>query len=282
MWESSYRVSGGSDCEPVPCDTPLLASTYRSDRYPAASQTDSAAAQTYSIPRSSGGSRSVRSEPIDDPTIPSIVDPPQAGEPAIRSSVQGSTKPATPETTADSPPKPPIPLREKTTAPLAQPAPVGTGSGTETPKAGATSPAATKPAAPTAPSGDPVEPDLKPAPVDNAGANRRETLRPIYPITRTLRPELRNVLVGRVESDSGEPMGEVSVAVTRADNVSIRRAGMTNAFGTFAIRLTDGEWNVNVRMPSGRFYAVRSVTVSNGKIVDNQEGREVRNLIISY
>jgi hypothetical protein len=70
--------------------------------------------------------------------------------------------------------------------------------------------------------------------------------------------------------------------VARADNASIRRAGMTNAFGNFAIRLTDGEWTVNVRMPSGRYYAVRSVTVSDGKIVDNQEGREVRNLIISY
>ena len=51
---------------------------------------------------------------------------------------------------------------------------------------------------------------------------------------------------------------------------------------SFAIRLDDGEWNVNVRMPSGRFYPVRSVTVSNGKVMDNQEGREVRNLIISY
>ena len=118
--------------------------------------------------------------------------------------------------------------------------------------------------------------------MENNASNRRESLRPIYPITRTLRPELRNVLVGRVESDSGDPQGEVSVSVTRADNTSIRRVGMTNAFGTFAIRLTDGEWTVSVRMPSGRLYPVRSVTVSNGKIVDNQEGREVRNLIISY
>ena len=259
-----------------------MASTYRSDRYPAASQSDSSAAQTYSVPRFNGSSGRVRSEAIDDPTVPYNVDPAQAEEPTLRSSVQSSPKTATPEATADSPPKPPVPQKEKSTAPLAQPAPVEKGSVTETPKAGAASPAATKPAAPTAPSGDPVEPDLKPAPLDNTATNRRETLRPIYPITRTLRPELRNVLVGRVESDSGDPLGEVSVSVTRADNTSIRRAGMTNAFGTFAIRLTDGEWTVNVRMPSGRFYAVRSVTVSNGKIVDNQEGREVRNLIISY
>lgn len=280
VWESSYRASNASDCEPVPCDTPVMASTYRS--YPGASQSDSAAAQIYSVPRSGGGSRSVRSEATDDPTIPSIVDSPPAEEPPLRSSVQGSTKTAAPDTTADSPPKPPVPQKEKSTAAPPQPAAAGAGAGTDAQKGAASSPANAKPAAPTAPSGDPVEPDLKPAPIDNSAGNRRETLRPIYPITRTLRPELRNVLVGRVESDSGDPLGEVSVSVSRTDNASIRRAGMTNAFGTFAIRLTDGEWTVNVRMPSGRFYPVRSVTVSNGKIVDNQEGREVRNLIISY
>jgi hypothetical protein len=277
VWESSYRVASASDCNP--CDTPVTASTYRS--YPAASQGDSAGDQTYSVPRSSGASRSVRSEATEDPTIPSVVDPPQAEEPPLRSSVQGPAKTATPAATADSPPKPPIPQREQSTAAPAQPAPVTPRTGTETQKSGTTNPAS-KPVAPAAPGGDPVEPDLKPAPVDGTATNRRETLRPIYPITRVLRPELRNVLVGRVESDSGEPQGEVSVSVNRADNAAIRRSGMTNAFGTFAIRLTDGEWTVNVRMPSGRFYAVRSVSVSEGKIVDNQEGREVRNLIISY
>jgi hypothetical protein len=39
---------------------------------------------------------------------------------------------------------------------------------------------------------------------------------------------------------------------------------------------------VNARMPSGRLHTVRTVTVNNGKVVDNQEGREVRNLIVSY
>jgi hypothetical protein len=89
-------------------------------------------------------------------------------------------------------------------------------------------------------------------------------------------------LIGRVESDAGEPLGEVPVTVTSRDNAAVRRDGMSNAFGNFAIRLADGEWTVNVRMPSGRVYPVRSVTVSNGRIMDNQEGREVRNLIISY
>ena len=70
--------------------------------------------------------------------------------------------------------------------------------------------------------------------------------------------------------------------MANVDNSSIRRSGMTDAFGNFAIRLADGEWNVSVRMPSGRLYRVRTVTVDDGKIVDNQERREVRNLVISY
>ena len=71
-------------------------------------------------------------------------------------------------------------------------------------------------------------------------------------------------------------------AVTSRSNSAIHHDGMTNAFGGFAIRLTDGEWTVNVTMPSGRVYPVRNVTVSDGRVMDNQEGREVHNLIISY
>ena len=170
---------------------------------------------------------------------------------------------------------PPFPSAKRAPRP-----PVAPGAGTQTPaKAAPGAPAATKPAAG---GGEAVEPDIRPAPIDNTGGNRRESLRPIYSTTRNIRPELRNVLLGRVESDAGEPLGEVSISVARADNTSIRHTGMTNAFGNFAIRLTDGEWTVNVRMPSGRLYKVRTVTVSNGKIIDNQEQREVRNLVISY
>ncbi len=70
--------------------------------------------------------------------------------------------------------------------------------------------------------------------------------------------------------------------MTNRDNGAIRKDGMSNAFGNFAIRLSDGSWTVNVRMPSGRIFPVRSITVTNGMILDNKEGREVRNLIISY
>ena len=72
------------------------------------------------------------------------------------------------------------------------------------------------------------------------------------------------------------------MSVTSRSNNAIHHNGLTNAFGGFAIRLSDGEWTVNVTMPSGRVYPVRSITVSNGRVVDNQEGREVHNLIISY
>lgn len=271
VWESSYVTTSAADCDPVPCDTPVLASAYRSATAPVSAE---GAAPTYPIPRASNGAKSVPSGSIDDPTIPSNVGPPP-GEPEDLSPVKDKSGPVASEKRADSPPQPPVPQREQNTAAPIQPAPAS-------PAPGATAPANTKPLPPAAPGNEPLEPDLKPAPIDNGPSSRRESLRPVYSTTRNVRPELRNVLVGRVESDAGEPQGEVSISVARSDNSMIRRTGMTNAFGNFAIRLTDGEWNVNVRMPSGRFYTVRTVTVSNGAIVDNQEHREVRNLIISY
>jgi hypothetical protein len=279
VWASSY-TSRSADCEPVPCDTPVLASSYRNSA--AAMSSESAAAPAYTVPRSSNnGAKSDPSGPIYDPTVPfpSNVGPPP-DEPEQLSPVKDTAKTNAAEKRAESPPTPPAASREQNTAAPIQPAPASPAPGTQTPAKAA--PANAKPTPPPAPGADPVEPELKPAPIDNNGSSRRETLRPVYSTTRTLRPELRNVLIGRVESDAGEPLGEVSVAVERTDNGSIRRTHVTNAFGGFAIRLTDGEWNVNVRMPSGRFYKVRTVTVNNGTIIDNAEQREVRNLIISY
>jgi len=211
---------------------------------------------------------------MDDPTIPSNVGPAPAEQPktTIKSSPNDATKDAA-DARADSPPAAPKAKRELSTA---QPT---DGSAAGASKAGP----GTKPAQPVAPGSERNEPVLEPAPgADNTGAaTRRDNLRPIYS-TRSPRLELRNVLIGRVESDAGEPLGEVPVTVTSRDNSAIRRDGMTNAFGNFAIRLGEGQWTVNVRMPSGRVYPVRSIRVANGKIVDNQEGREVRNLIISY
>jgi len=134
------------------------------------------------------------------------------------------------------------------------------------------------------PSGEQNDTGVLPAPAgtDGSGTIRRESGKAVYSTPRTLRPERRNVLIGRVESSAGDPQGEVPVTVTSRSNNLIHHDGLTNAFGGFAIRLSDGEWTVSVTMPSGRVYPVRSVTVSNGKIVDNREGREVRSLIITY
>ncbi len=35
-------------------------------------------------------------------------------------------------------------------------------------------------------------------------------------------------------------------------------------------------------MPSGRVYAVREVSVKDGKVIDSREGREIPSLIISF
>ena len=144
-------------------------------------------------------------------------------------------------------------------------------------------PAASKKAAsPVAPAGDQNDGELVPAPgPDNSGTIRRESLRPNY-TARALRSARRNILVGRVESEAGEPRGEVPVSVTSRNNSLVHRDGLTNAFGGFAIRLADGEWTVKVTMPSGRVYPVRQISVSDGRITDLQEGREVYDLIISY
>ena len=57
---------------------------------------------------------------------------------------------------------------------------------------------------------------------------------------------------------------------------------MSNAFGGFAIKVPDGQWSVRVTMPSGNAQTIRDITVTDGRIVDNLEAREVHNLIISY
>jgi hypothetical protein len=277
VWASSYTTRSSSDCEPVPCDTPVLAAGYGRS---AVVSSESAAAPTYTVPRSSNnGTKSGANGPVDDRTIPSTVGS-QNEEAEDLNPVKEPSKPAPSVKRADSPPTPPAAQREQNTGQPIQPAPTTPASGTQTPAKAA--PANAKPAPPVAPlDKDPA--DLEPAPIDNTGSTRRDTLRPTYSTVRTVRTQLRNILIGRVESDdSREPLGDVSIAVERADNRTIRRTGLTDAFGGFAIRLTDGEWNVNVRMPSGRFYQVRTVTVSNGAVIDKAEQREVQNLIISY
>ena len=177
------------------------------------------------------GSRAGRSH---DPTIPSSVGPPAERTGTPQPGERSVQRPAASEKRADSPPKPPAARNENRTqshrfsrrrcAGCRNPTPAKASPGHRE--------AASRPAAPDGQ--DPAEPDLKPAPIDNDAAPTAGTRSgPIYSTPRTLRPELRNVLVGRVESDAGEPLGEVSIAVARADNGSIRRTRHDQRFWQF-------------------------------------------------
>jgi hypothetical protein len=147
-------------------------------------------------------------------------------------------------------------------------------------------PAATQPSAitpPTAP--DYSRPAVLPPPPaetnEPPGEVRRQSLRPPLP-AGTIPPEFRNVLLGFVHSSaSGQREEGVRVSITDpSDPMRVRKATMTDAFGKFAIRLTDGDWTVNVTMPSGRVYPVSQVRVSDGQITDTQ-GRRVPSLEIT-
>ena len=98
---------------------------------------------------------------------------------------------------------------------------------------------------------------------------------------RYIRPEIRNVLFGRVEAqDTSEPEEGVRVSISNRQNASERREALTDAFGRFAIRVPDGDWIVSVTMPSGRVDSVRQINVSNGQITD-EIGRDVPSLVIT-
>jgi hypothetical protein len=121
------------------------------------------------------------------------------------------------------------------------------------------------------------EPGLEPAPpIDNPPV-RRDSLRPRY------QPKwVRNVLVGRVESDAGEAREGVLVSVSKRNEPGPAHTGTSNAYGGFAIRLEEGDWTVRVTMPSGRAYPVRQISVKDGRVIDNTESRDIPSLIISY
>ncbi|MDR3634572.1 MAG: hypothetical protein P4L84_12265, partial [Isosphaeraceae bacterium] len=90
-----------------------------------------------------------------------------------------------------------------------------------------------------------------------------------------------NVLSGIVKSgDTGELVEGVPLRLTNRLRASADRALETDAYGRFAVRLPDGDWDVQVTMPSGRVYTVSRLNVSNGKIVDDQ-GRNIPSLIIT-
>jgi hypothetical protein len=98
---------------------------------------------------------------------------------------------------------------------------------------------------------------------------------------RTLRSELRNILFGRVKSrETNEPEEGVRVTISNRLDPSESREALSDAFGRFAVRVPDGQWNVNVTMPSGRVYAVSRIDVTGGLITDDI-GRDIPSLVIT-
>lgn len=232
-------------------------------------------------PGQTRSSKEVESSAIDDLSYPSVVDAPlPADNTKARSTLRGDQATNGGANRADSPPNPPaaglgaVDESEKGAVKKA----IGTPKNTEKQKA-ADTPASKKAGAPVAPADDADQIDLQPAP-GNGEAVRRDSMRPRYSTLRGL--DRRNILFGSVESDDGQPRPEVPVSVVNRTNRSVRRSGISDAFGGFAIRVPDGSWSVMVTMPSGNLQRVRDITVSGGRVVDNAEVKEVQNLIISY
>jgi hypothetical protein len=90
-----------------------------------------------------------------------------------------------------------------------------------------------------------------------------------------------NVLEGKVVAlENGRPLEGVRVTLANRLGIFADKMVLSDAFGRYAVRVPDGEWTVKVTMPSGRTYAVSQLTVSGGKITDDQ-GRDVPSLIIT-
>ena len=90
-----------------------------------------------------------------------------------------------------------------------------------------------------------------------------------------------SVLNGVVKSGStGELVEGAPITLSSRSGQAANRSLESDAYGRFAVRLADGDWDVIVTMPSGRIYTVSRLTVTNGKIVDDL-GRKIPSLIIT-
>ncbi len=259
-------------------------------------------------PRTDGGSQTIESKPAEEPAMdsnvgpaPGVTDNTPPAPTAVRQETQPGAEPTRPA--AGTPTVQPNP-NSSTTSPV-RPAPAaGSQGGTPKGQSGATeaqgknatgagsptgtsqvptSPLNNNLGVPTAPDGGPpvtLPPD--PGPLNNTptGEGRYEARRPVFS-TPAIRPEFPNVLQGFVQSRAGGQREEgVRVSISDPLNPTREKTTVTDAFGRFAIKLTDGNWTVNVTMPSGRVYAVSQVHVSNGLVSDTQ-GRRVPRLEIT-
>ncbi len=89
-----------------------------------------------------------------------------------------------------------------------------------------------------------------------------------------------NVLTGTVTSRATGVREEgVRVTLSHRLHAFEDRNYQTDAFGRFVARVPDGDWDLLVTMPSGNVRRARTLTMSNGQIVDDL-GREVPSLVI--
>jgi hypothetical protein len=118
-------------------------------------------------------------------------------------------------------------------------------------------------------------------PAEGTTSEPRHEVRRPADLSRSVRALSRNVLTGIVQSSaSGEPEEGVRLTLTYPSDRRLNKVTSTDAYGRFAVRLADGDWTVNVTMPSGRVYAVSQLRVSDGQITDSQ-GRRIPSLEIT-
>ena len=242
------------------------------------------------VPQSSVGSYSparrpkeVESGSMDEGAYDSIVNTPLPSDTAkqrstLRSDGTTNAQPKGDAARADSPPNAPLATAEEEAESKAATKAAGTPKNAPGQKSGG-APGTKKGNPPAAPADESEGIDLRPAPADGE-VTRRDSMKALYPRLRSA--DRRNILFGTVETDDGQPRDEVPITVVNRNNSVIRRTGVSNAFGTFAIRVPDGQWTVRVTMPSGNTQPVRDITVNGGRVVDIREAKEVQNLIISY
>ena len=111
-------------------------------------------------------------------------------------------------------------------------------------------------------------------PPGEVGETRHDVQKPIgpAPFTRSSAKGDLHRLQGKVvSSDTGRPEEGVQVSVSNRSKAgtTLDHVAVTDAAGKYAFTLPDGDWTVNVKMPSGRVYAVSHLTVSAGQIHDD-------------
>jgi hypothetical protein len=277
---SAYVASADCICPPA------LAST--APTYPAPSRgTGAAGSGTGSYPRTQQGQTSVRE------SIPSTVGPAPTELNALGSA--GATGGADTRDTSPVPPSagvPPPATNPSVPNPQggqAERSPARSAGATNQPggatnqpggatnqPGGATNQPGVGGPAPVAPGG--TELSVPPL-MDTPDPTRRDSFRPNYAM-RPARSRYANVLMGTVLSRSdGLPEEGVQISV-RNTATGTGKTTSTDAFGKFAVRLADGDWAVDVTMPSGTIYRVSQLRIADGDITDSL-GRRIPTLEIT-